>query len=256
MIRITRLSAPSFVPGLAVAALAIGLASCAPKPAPPPPPPPPPPVIVPTPPKPTPPDGASLGIYLPPADASGLRQSVNRNISPTQMLWNLRSAYNVAALNCNSPVHAAILPRYKVFLTTHSKALVAANKKVDAEFKGKYGAKFIAPREQYMTSVYNHFALPPTLPNFCDAVMAVSKDGELVKSAELEAFAIRSLPSIEVVFDDFYRRYEKYRNDLAAWEARYGPPPAPATTSVSYAPVVIPAMGTTSAGSASYGPHQ
>ena len=139
--------------------------------------------------------------------------------------------------------------------------MVAANKKVDAEFKGKYGAKFIAPREQYMTAVYNHFALPPTLSNFCDAVMAVSKDGELVPSTELEAFAVRSLPSIEVVFDDFYRRYEKYRNDLAAWEARYGPPPAPVTTPVSYSPVVIPAIGPTSGGSAtggstSYGPHQ
>jgi hypothetical protein len=50
-----------------------------------------------------------------------------------------------------------------------------------------------------------------------------------VKSAELEAFAVRSLPSIEIVYDDFYRRYENYRIDLAEWNAKYGPPAAAPT---------------------------
>lgn len=218
---------------LMVSALAIGLASCAPK-APPPPPPPPPPKVVAIPPKPMPPNGASGNIYLPPADASGLRRSINRDISNTQIVWNLRSAYNVAALNCSSPKHVDILPRYKAFLTTHAKTLNAYNKKLDAEFKTRYGAKYIAPRESYITSVYNHYALPPTLTDFCDAVNAVMLDGMAIKSAELEPFAVRSLPSIEVVFDDFYRRYEAYRNDLAQWEARYG-------TSVSAAPPYISA---------------
>lgn len=229
MLRIRRAIAPT----LLVSALALGLASCAPKPAPPAPPPPPVKVVR-IPPKPTPPNGASGNIYLPPADASGLRKSINRDISNTQMVWNLRSAFNVAALNCSAPKHAEILPRYKTFLTAHAKTLNAFNKKLDAEFKSRYGAKYIAPRESYITSVYNHYALPPTLGDFCDAVNAVMLDGIAIKSAELEPFAVRSLPSIEVVFDDFYRRYETYRNELSAWEARYG-------TSVSPAPPFIPA---------------
>lgn len=230
MLRFGRLVAPAVL----VSALAIGLASCAPKPAPPPPPPPPPKVVV-IPPKPRPPNGASDNIYLPPADASGLRQSVNRNISPNQMLWNLRSAFNVAALNCSAPQHAAILPRYKAFLTTHAKTLTASNKKVDAEFKARYGARYIAPREAYSTAVYNHFALPPTLTDFCDAVLAMSNDAAAIKSSELEQFAVRALPSVEVVFDDFYRRYETYRNDLAIWQAQYGQPVVamPATVGTS-----------------------
>lgn len=235
MFRFRRLVAPS----LLITGLAIGLASCAPKPVPPPPPPPPPPKVVVIPPKPKAPNGASDNIEVPPADANGLRQSLNRNISSAQMVWNLRSAYNVAALNCTAPAHADILPRYKAFLTTHAKALNAVNKRLDAEFKAKYGAKFIAPREAYITAVYNHFALPPTLSDFCDAVMAVSRDGAAVKSADLEAFAVRSLPNIEVVFDDFYRRYEVYRTDLAIWQAQYGGlmnPPQQAVT-VSVAPV-------------------
>jgi hypothetical protein len=222
MFRFSRLSGPAIVTGGTVAVLTVALASCAPK-------------VVRRlrrpaaegghhPPKPMPPNGASNNLAFPAADANGLRESVNRNISPSQMLWNLRSAYNVAALNCNEPKHANILVRYRAFLKNHARTLTAANKKVDEEFRKKYGARFTAPREQYMTAVYNHFALPPTLPHFCDAVLAVSEDGEAVKSVDLEAFAVRSLPNIEVVFDDFYRRYEQYRIDLAAWQAQYGQP--------------------------------
>lgn len=154
--------------------------------------------------------------------ASGLRESVNRNISSAQMMWNLRSAYNVAALNCTGPRHTEILPLYKGFLKTHAKALTTANKTVDSEFKAKFGPRFVAPREQYMTAVYNHFALPATMGEFCDATLAVARDAATVKPAEFSAFAERSLPNIEIVFDVFYRRYETYRTDLAAWRAQYG----------------------------------
>ncbi len=235
-------------PAAVAMALAIGLASCAPKPAPPPPPPPPPPKVVVIPPKPRAPNGAADTLRIPPADANGLRYSLNRNISPAQMVWNLRSAYNVAALNCSKPQHTDILPLYKTFLTTHAKALTAANKKVDAEFKARHGAKFIAPREAYMTQVYNHFALPPTLTDFCDAVGAVARDGAAVKSADLEAFAIRSLPSIEVVFDDFYRRYEIYRNDLAIWQAQYGSPVTTAQPAAMLPVAAQAAVGQSSVG--------
>ncbi|WP_432787652.1 hypothetical protein [Novosphingobium rhizosphaerae] len=97
-----------------------------------------------------------------------------------------------------------------------------ANKTVDQEFKAKFGAQFIAPREQYMTAVYNHFALPPTMNDFCDATLAVARDAATLPPAELEAFAVRSLPNIEIVFDAFYRRYDQYRTDLAIWRAQYG----------------------------------
>ena len=234
MNRYPRSSAPAFnaarflLRAAPVALIALAVASCGPKAPPPPlPPPPPPKVVVPPPPKPKPPSGASDNLTFPPADANGLRQSVNRGISPAQTLWNLRSAFNVAALNCNGPQHAEILPRYKAFLKSNAKVLTATNKKVDAEFKARHGAKFTAPREAYMTSVYNHFALPPAIPEFCNAVVAVSADALTIKPAGLEAFANSSLPSIEVVYDDFYRRYEKYRTDLAVWQASYGPPPAP-----------------------------
>ncbi|MBC2663701.1 hypothetical protein H7F50_18450 [Novosphingobium flavum] len=206
------------------------------------PPPPPPPVVVVIPPKPTPPNQASPDLTVPQTDATGLRVSVNRNITPAQTVWNLRSAYNVAALNCRAPEHAEIVPNYRAFLKAHDKGLAKANRTVDAEFKGKYGAGFIVPRERYMTEVYNHFALPPTMTEFCTAVLAVSRDGLTLKPAELEAFAQRSLPSIEVVFDDFYRRYDAYRTALADWNARYGQPaPTTAPSPGVMLPVTVPA---------------
>lgn len=237
--------------GVTLSALAavVALAGCATKAPPPaPPPPPPPPVVIVIPPKPTPPNGASPGLNIPPADAAGLRMSVNRNITPAQMVWNMRSAYNVAALSCRRPEHADILVNYRAFLKNNEKTLARYNRTVDAEFKGKYGAKYIAPREAYMTGVYNHFALPPTMAGFCNAVQAVSRDGATVNWKELEAFAVRSLPSIEVVFDDFYRRYATYQTELAAWQARYAP------VSASAAPMVATPVDVSSANSARYGP--
>lgn len=195
------------------------------KPAPPPPPPPPappPPVIVYVPYKPTPPDYASPHMAIPARGADGLYYSVNRGISPNQAAWNLRSGYNVAALGCYDPKHKEVLINYKAFLKTNAKTLSVLNKAVDAEWRKKYGAGFVKPREKFMTEVYNHFAAPPTMPAFCDAMLAVSRDAKLIKPAEITTFATRSLPSIEIVFDDFFRRFDQYRTDLAAWQSKWG----------------------------------
>ena len=216
------------------------------------PPPPPPPVIVVIPPRPLPPHGAPANMALPPRDFAGLYRSVNRNISPTQALWNLRSAYNVAALNCREPQYATIVDSYREFLRVHAKALSKTNRSVDAEFRSLYGAAYVPFRETYMTEVYNHFALPPTMTDFCEAVLAVSREAQLIPSAELETFAARSLPAIEAVFDNFYRRMESYRADLAVWEASYGVKPvvvasgafpavAAATPPVAPGSLVVPA---------------
>jgi hypothetical protein len=165
-----------------------------------------PPKVVIVPPKPTPPNGASANLVVPPLAASGLRESVNRNITPAQMVWNLRSAYNVAALNCTGPRHVELIPLYRAFLKTHGKALDKANRAVDQEFKAKFGAKFVGPREQYMTAVYNHFALPATMGEFCDATMAVARDAATVPPAELEALPSVACPISRSCSDAFYRR--------------------------------------------------
>jgi hypothetical protein len=191
------------------------------RPAPPPPPPPPPVVVIPY--RPIAPNGASINYQVPPKGPDGLYRSVNRGISPMQTVWNFRSAYNVAALNCSRTEFPAMIDNYRAFLRTHARALTAANRAVDAEWRGKYGARFVAPREKYMTEVYNSFALPMTVTDFCKAVEAVSRDAQPTTPVQLTAFAQRSLPNLQIVFDDFNRRYEQWKIDAAEWDARYAP---------------------------------
>jgi hypothetical protein len=215
--------------GVSLVLLAAGVDAGKPKKQPPPPPPPPPPPQVWVAWKPVPPNHASPVLTYRPLGPDGVRLSVNRGISPAQTLWNLRSAYNVAALSCRDPKHAEILVNYRVFLKAHTKTLRATNAKVDAEWRAKYGAGYVKHREKFMTEVYNHFASPPIMPAFCDAALAMSKSAKPVKSANLGAFAATALPSIEIVFDDFFKRYDQWKSDMAAWEARWGKDAVPGT---------------------------
>lgn len=238
-----------FLARLALIAGTSVLAACAAKAPPPPPPPPPPPVVV-IPPKPRPPVGAPENLVVPPLDAIGARMTVNHGISPAQAVWNLRSAYNVAALNCLKPQHAAILTGYRAFLKSHARTLTRTNRTVDSEFRAKHGAGFIRPREAYMTQVYNYYALPPTQPAFCDAALAMSIEAQGVKSADLPAFAARAVVTLDQVFEGFFRDYDRYLGELAAWEAKYAPRPAPALV----VPVPASAQPSAPAGQAPMGP--
>lgn len=215
--------------GAALAATAL-LSACA-TPAPPPPPPPPQVVI---PPRPYPPLGAATNLATPPVGINGIRLTVNVGLTTAQTVWNLRSAYNVAALNCLKPEHAAILENYRAFLKTHSKALNTANKDLDKQYKELAGSEFVRVRETYMTRVYNYFALPPTLPAFCDAALAMSEQAKAIPPGGLDSFAAASLPQLESVFTQFFNSYDQYRSDLSAWEARYGGGAAPALQTITY----------------------
>jgi hypothetical protein len=193
----------------------------------------PPPIVI-VPPKPYPPLGAPANIVPPPVDAYGQRRTINTGRSMAQVSWNMRSAYNVAALNCTKPEHAAILENYRGYLKANAKKLTATNKAVDTEFKGRIGASFVKAREAYMTQVYNYFALPPTLPLFCDAALAVSNDIKLAQPADFDSVSAAGLLRLDQVFKDFFTGYDQYRVDLAAWQARYYPTQA----AVSVAPTI------------------
>lgn len=208
------------------------LAACAPKPAPPPPPPPAPPPVVYIPPRPAPPWGSAAGLAVPPLGADGVRITLNTGISPAQTVWNLRSAYNVAALNCLRPDHGDILVGYKKLLNEHQKALAAANRKVDSEYQKRFGSDWIRNRESYMTQVYNYYAYPATIPKFCEAALAMAREPMPSRSADLPSFAQRNLARLDVVFHEFYRAYEQYQADVAAWDAQYAPAPVPAAVAL------------------------
>lgn len=207
--------------GLVAVAGSVVLAACAPKPAPPPPPPPPPKVVA-IPPRPVPPGNASDLMSIPPLDLYGVRQTVNYHLSPAQTTWNLRAAFNVAALNCLDPKYEPIVVAYRSYLKTNAKKLTATTKLTDGEFRKKYGAGFRNEQDAYMTQVYNYFALPPALANFCDASLVMSQEVGQVVPAELDAFSARWLPQLESVYEQFYLSYQAYRIASAQWDIQYG----------------------------------
>jgi hypothetical protein len=175
------------------------------------------------PPRPTPPLWAPATLTIPAVDARGVRQTINAKNTPVQTTWNFRAAYNVAALNCRDVKYDPVLAGYKAFLKTHVVGLNAANRGVDAGYRARYGAAFVRPREAYMTQVYNYYSFPPTLSLFCDAALAMSLESKTVMPAQLNSFAATQLPRLDAVFENFYRAYEQYRIDVAAWDAKYGP---------------------------------
>lgn len=203
---------------LAPVAVLIGfLAACAQKT----PPPPPPPVVV-IPPQPQPPMGAPERMTIPEAAPDGTRKTVNSSVSSAQAVWNLRSAFNVAALNCVEPEYAAVLQGYKDFLKVHDKSLDKANAELAKSFKGAFGAKGTRERETYQTQVYNFFAVPPVKTTFCNAALQIATDMATVPAGQLEGYAPQGLAKIEAPFLEFFNAYDQYRADLAAWQAKYG----------------------------------
>lgn len=236
-----RLLSKRFFAGVAVSATVAVLAGCASKPAPPPAPPP----VVVIPPRPTPPLGAPASMVIPPMAPDGTRITINRGVTPAQALWNFRSAYNVAALNCQDPHHAPILTGYTQFLKVHAKSLTAANKALDKQFKDSHGAKtYIRYRETYQTQVYNYFALPPVIPALCNAALAVSAELATVPAGQLEGYAPMGLSRVDLPYNEFFNSFEQYRADVAAWDARYAAP-AVTVTPVTMAPSAMAAPGTT-----------
>lgn len=196
------------------------LSGCTPPP-PAPPPPPPPPVVEAFPARPVAPGYAQENLAVPPMSATGVRQTVNAGLTSAQTTWNLRSAYNVAALNCQGPQYAMMADRYGTFLQTHARELSATNRALDSEFRQKYGPGYKDVRDRYMTQVYNYFALPPALDRFCDEALKVSTELETVEKGNLDIASATMLPRLESVFLGFYSEYEAWRLAASAWEARY-----------------------------------
>lgn len=162
-------------------------------------------------------------MYVPPVDAFGVRHTVNANLTSAQTVWNLRSAMNVAALNCQRPGDEPILTAYADMLDSFARPLSATNRALDSEFRQKYGATYRTVRDQYMTQVYNYFALPPVMADLCDTALAVSLEYLQAKPEDLDVYAANVLPRFEQRFLGFFSEYEKWRNDVAIWDAVYGP---------------------------------
>lgn len=217
--------------GLAITALGLGtalLAACAPPPPPPAPPPPPPtpvPVAVESVPyRPLPPGGAHYVMDIPGRGSDGRRVTVNTNLSDDQLVWNLRSAWNVAALNCLAPEYEPILEGYRAFLTRNVKSLKAVNDRIEKSYTSRYRVKrdAIVERDGYTTRVYNFFAEPAARSGFCRAALDMSNRALAAPPTDVLGFARASFDGLLMPFDQFFNEYEAYQQASAAWDDKWG----------------------------------
>jgi hypothetical protein len=170
------------------------------------------------------PAGWKYVMAIPPVGADGVRQTVNTGLDENETIWNLRSVWNVAALNCLAGEHEPILAGYSALLKKNAKKLSAVNAALDKKyrtFEGSVSAGRKA-REVHMTQVYNYFATPAAIPNMCNVALAVSNEYLQDPPKDLAAFAAATLPRFEAVYLDFFNAYDRYRAESAAWDAKWG----------------------------------
>lgn len=163
-------------------------------------------------------------MVLPPKGVDGQRVTINSNLDENAALWQLRSAWNVAALNCLDPAYQPVLDGYAAFLKKYGKQLTATNTALNSAFRKNHKTARDATkaREAYMTQVYNYFALPGVRSNFCSLALQVANEFLQTQPDDPKAFAASTLPRYEGVFQNFFREYEQYQIDAAAWDAKWG----------------------------------
>ncbi len=218
------------------------VSACAPPPAPIPPPPPV--VILPPPPPPAmplPPGGAALTTVIPPIGADGVRMTPNRGLSFQEQIWHLRAALNVAALNCRGIVWDEITTNYNRYLTLHKTQLAKTTKAVDQEYVKRYpGQNGLRVRDTKMTDLYNYFAMPPVKQEFCNAALTKSREIVALPVADLPTYSVTALANLDTIYLRFYDAFLKYQQDLAEWNLKYAPRPAPTVVAPATVPATTP----------------
>lgn len=162
---------------------------------------------------PVPPLGAVPDLSLPASNGAGGFKTLNSGIAPGEAVWHVRSALNVAALACDDP---SIVSNYNALLKRQKAVFAAAHRSESRHFGSA------AAMDSHMTKLYNFFAQPPTQRLFCVEAREIAREAQSVPAGQFEQFAARAIERLDRPFQDFYRVYQLYQRDLAAWRASGG----------------------------------
>ncbi len=174
--------------------------------------------------RPLPPGGAHYVMDLPARGPDGRRITINSDLSDDQLVWNLRSAWNVAALNCLAPEYEPILQGYRQLLTGNVKTLKAVNDRLEKSYNSRFRVRrdAIVARDGYTTQVYNFFAEPGARAGFCRAALDMSNRALAAPPTDILGFARANFNGLLVPFEQFFDDYEAYQRAAADWDARWG----------------------------------
>lgn len=208
-----------------VVGLLASVAACAPKPVAPPPPPPKPVVVV-IPPRPLPPGNASLTQILPGRGIDGRFVTANSSISGDRAFWQLKIALNVAAIGCRGTEEATLVSAYNNIIKAHAKVIKSTEKTVISDLGKANKTNGIKERDRLSTQLFNYFAQPPAQRAFCARANEVAQLVSATPTAQIIEQSPAHLARLDQPFLDFYEAYARYQLDVAAWDAKYAPPPA------------------------------
>jgi hypothetical protein len=116
------------------------------------------------------------------------------------IVWNVRSALNVAALQCGFDPTLRAVPNYNAILNDHSVELASAFRTLDAYFKRTSRTKQAAQKalDTYGTKTYSGFSTVRAQFGFCTAAARVGRialftpKGRFVTMAEEHLRALRN----------------------------------------------------------------
>ena len=64
--------------------------------------------------------------------------------------------------------------------------------------------------------------MDPARGEFCDTTLQLANQYNAMDTVDPAAFALNNFSTFEQPFENFFRAYEQYERDSAAWDAQYG----------------------------------
>lgn len=141
-----------------------------------------------------------IGPTLPGANPAELRAA---------LVWNLRAALNVAALQCQFEPTLLTLSNYNAILKDHATELAASYGTLESYFVKQAKVKKAGQTEldKFGTRVYSGFSTVSGQLSFCQTAASIGQDALFLKRGELGDLA--------------QRRMRELRNSLAGWGEQF-----------------------------------
>lgn len=128
-----------------------------------------------------------LGLNLPGATPADLRAA---------LVWHMRSALNVAALQCDFEPTLLTVSNYNAMLAHHKAELASAFDGVSAYFKRTRGKSWQKELDQYGTRIYSAYSTVQAQRGFCQTMGSVGRDAIFAERGTLHQLAQRRMGEV------------------------------------------------------------
>jgi hypothetical protein len=182
-------------------------------------------VVVVVPPRPLPPGNASVTQILPGRGIDGRFVTANSNVTGDRAFWQLKIGLNVAAIGCRGLEETTLVSAYNNIIKAHGKIIRSSEKNVITQLGKETKTNGTAARDRLSTQLFNYFAQPPAQRAFCARANEIAQLVSSTPTAQVIEQSPAHLVRLDQPFHDFYEAYARYQSDVAAWDAKYAPPP-------------------------------